>query len=95
MAEHSFCISIHLEHQGKVEMAVHSFCISILLEQRGKVEIPIFITVQNQTAVVTTNDRTITTSEIQKMQKDMAVVYCSPSLALTHGCEENHGRTLT
>jgi hypothetical protein len=73
-------------------MAAHYFCISKRLERQGKVEILILRTVQNHIAAVTTNERT---SEMSGMQNDMAVVYCSTSLALTQGSEENHGRPLT
>ena len=76
-------------------MAVHYFCISLLLEHRGKVEMLIHRTVQNQTAAVAKNDRTREMSEMQKIQKDMGVIYCSTSLELTHGSEEHHGRPLT
>ena len=88
MAVHYFSISVILEHRGKVEMAVHYFSISMILEHRSKVEILVFRTVQNRTAAVATNGRTVAMSEMQKIQNVLAVVNGSTSLALTNGSEE-------
>ena len=77
------------------EMAVRYFCISVRLELQGNVEMLVFRTIQNYTAAVATNERTREMSGLQKIQNDMAVIYCSTSLALTQRSEENHGRPLT